>query len=273
VGPERIQRLIAAHRQAKVDMQGLFEARRNQRLVGAAWGQVIPGRNAFCWPARLVPGEPAETARQLYEAVDAYLRQRQVSLVQAVLPPRAIADAAALVKIGFHHLADLDYLVCVRERFPGRLPPLDVALEPCGSAAADRLARVIGETYVDSLDCPDLDGTRSLEDVLAGYRQTGQHRSDWWLLARHGRRDVGCLLLTDHPESGQAEVLYLGLVPSARGHGWGMQMTRFAQWLIGRESRERIVLAVDDANWPALGMYLASGFVIFDRRCVYVRSV
>ena len=78
---------------AVLDMRGLFLARRGEQLVGAAWGQVIPGRSAFCWPACLVPGEPEDTAVRLQSAVDEYLSSVRVAIVQAVLPVRAATDA------------------------------------------------------------------------------------------------------------------------------------------------------------------------------------
>ena len=89
IGRSRIQRMLAAESQSELDMRGLFHARRGQELVGAAWGQVIPGRTAFCWPACLVPWEPDETALPLQVAVDDYLDRASVTVVQAVLPVRA----------------------------------------------------------------------------------------------------------------------------------------------------------------------------------------
>jgi ribosomal protein S18 acetylase RimI-like enzyme len=63
----------------------------------------------------------------------------------------------------------------------------------------------------------------------------------------------------------------MGLVPSARGCGWGRQIAQHAQYLVQRAQVERIVLAVDAANEPALRMYDRAGFKSWDRRTVYVR--
>ena len=70
-----------------------------------------------------------------------------------------------------------------------------------------------------------------------------------------------------------AELMYMGFVPEMRGRGWGEQVTRYAQWMIGQVPRERMVLAVDDNNWPAQGVYSITGFDHWDRRCVYVRNM
>ena len=105
-----------------------------------------------------------------------------------------------------------------------------------------------------------------MADVLAGYRATGSHDPQRWLLVRHEGRDVGCLLLSDYPEQGNVELVYMGVVPEARGEGWGMHIARQAQWLARQAGRPRLVLAVDAANAPALRIYLALGFRPWDRR-------
>jgi RimJ/RimL family protein N-acetyltransferase len=86
---------------------------------------------------------------------------------------------------------------------------------------------------------------------------------------RHNDQAVGCLLLTDHPEYGNVELVYMGLTPSARGRGWGMDIARFAQWQTRQLGRARLVVAVDAANKPAIKMYSAVGFQAWDRRRVY----
>jgi ribosomal protein S18 acetylase RimI-like enzyme len=65
--------------------------------------------------------------------------------------------------------------------------------------------------------------------------------------------------------------MYTALIPEARGRGWGRQIARYAQWLARAAGVERIVVAVDAANWPAVAMYRDSGFQMWDQRAVYVR--
>jgi hypothetical protein len=135
-----------------------------------------------------------------------------------------------------------------------------------------RIARLVERTYIGTLDCPGLDDARPITDVLTGYRETGTFRPDWWWLARVNDRDVGCLFIADHPEHEQCELMYMGLIPEVRGRGWGVQLTRSAQWFLLGEDRARMVLAVDDENWPATGVYAKTGFLEWDRRYVYVRT-
>src|SRR5690606_30179312 len=84
---------------------------------------------------------------------------------------------------------------------------------------------------------------------------------------------VGCLLLADHPATDQIELVYMGMVPEARGHGWGEHVVRQAQWLCRRRGCQRLVLAVDEANDPAVRMYASCGFVSFDRKALWLLPI
>ena len=63
----------------------------------------------------------------------------------------------------------------------------------------------------------------------------------------------------------------MGLTPQSRGNGWGLTITRYAQWLTAQARRGGLVLAVDGANDPAIDMYAKAGFFEIDRRSVFLR--
>jgi ribosomal-protein-alanine N-acetyltransferase len=63
----------------------------------------------------------------------------------------------------------------------------------------------------------------------------------------------------------------MGVVPEARGRGLGRRIVDFALAQAARAGTERLVLAVDAANGPALGVYRGAGFVEWERRTVYAR--
>jgi ribosomal protein S18 acetylase RimI-like enzyme len=79
--------------------------------------------------------------------------------------------------------------------------------------------------------------------------------------------------LADHPQEENWELVYMGLVPSARGNGWGREVVRHAQWLTRQAGRPRLVLAVDAANHPAVAMYTCAGFRAWGRRRVYLKAL
>jgi ribosomal protein S18 acetylase RimI-like enzyme len=63
----------------------------------------------------------------------------------------------------------------------------------------------------------------------------------------------------------------MGVVPAARGRKCGERIIRFALGVAAKRGAERTVLAVDEANDPALRAYQRAGFVAWDRRIVYAR--
>lgn len=266
------RRLVDAARRGEVDLEGLWSVYRGNRLVGAAWGQLAPGRTAFCWTPVLCAGESTDTVSRLQAAVDEYLDRQHVDLIQASTPTHRQEDAQRLIDAGYQYLATLLYLACNRDQFPQQAPVTDGMFEIVDASQRARWETLIARTYADTLDCKHLENLRALSDVIDGYRATGVHRAPWWLVLRHEQTDVGCLLLADHPEHHQVELLYVGLVPTARGRGWGLQMTQYAQWLVAQAQRDRMILAVDAQNWPALRMYVQCGFYAWDQRCVYVRT-
>ncbi|HUT90375.1 MAG TPA: GNAT family N-acetyltransferase [Thermoguttaceae bacterium] len=267
---QRVEALLAGARSGEVPMDGLLAARRGGRLVGGVFSEVQAGRAALVWPPRLASGEPGTTAERLLAATAEYLVGKGVCVAYALLEPGMEDDAPRLREAGFEPVAELLYLFSLDESFPASPPASPVQFESYCPANHDRLARVVEATYRETLDCPRLNGVRQIDDVLAGYRATGVFSPGRWLLVRHRGEDIGCLLLADHPEQENYELVYMGLVPSARGSGWGKDITRRAQWLTCQARRPRLVLAVDAANGPAIRMYSMLGFHAWDRRNVYL---
>jgi len=174
---------------------------------------------------------------------------------------------------GFTHGADLLYLTADLGAASATRPQLPFNIESFRPGDESRLADLIERSYTGTLDCPRLDGLRQTADVINGYKAVGEFRPDLWLFARHEGQDVGCLLLNMHPDVRHAEIVYVALIPEVRGRGWGTELTRLSLWLGQRAGAERLVLAVDAANKPAIRIYEASGFFEFDRRGVWIRSL
>lgn len=264
----------------------LLAARRGQRLVAVAWLQIRPGRVGALHPPALVPAEPEETAVELIELAVSQATLSGVRFVQALLKTDAGPEARCLQRCGFQHLTDLLYLVCPRESFPPVKLPSRLEFHPLdeSAAATGRLAAIIEATYQGSQDCPAIHGLQPIGDALASYRATGQFDPSRWFIVRSKQSDVGCLLLIEHPISSSFpiphsansaahwELIYMGLIPEMRGRGLGVEIARHAQWLASQAAAERLVLAVDAANAPAIAVYSAAGFQTWDRRSVFLRT-
>lgn len=264
-----VQVFVAEAEGGRLPLDGLLEARRQGRMVGAVFSLVEVGRTAVVWPPRLASREPMATARALLAATCERLERESVVAANAILPAANDWDDRVLRGAGFEPLVELFYLACQQDSFPASRPQSPLKFEPYRSANHARLAGLVEATYVGSLDCPAVDGVRQVEDVLEGYRATGEFAPERWLIVRHAGKDVGCLLLADHPEQQNLELVYMGVAPSSRGNGWGAQIARHAQWIAATMGRERLVLAVDAENGPALRAYAAVGFEAWDRRQVY----
>ena len=241
-------------------------------VCGAAWGQRQPGNTAILWPPRFRTGADAAAARPLVEGVAHDLDALGVGMTQVLLPEGDKTTAAAIRPAGFRHLADLLYLTCEAVSFPPA-PPDTAPLEfqPYDPHERWRLIELVQRTYEGTQDCVSLGSERQMDDVIDGYQATGEFDPDHWLLVRAEGQDIGVLLLADHTDAGHLELLYMGLVPEYRGRGWGVHIARQAQWVARDAAAERIVLAVDAANAPAVAMYENADFMVWDRRTVYVR--
>jgi ribosomal protein S18 acetylase RimI-like enzyme len=264
--------LLAGAKHDPLPLSGLYVARRGETLVGAVWAQSQPGATAVVWPPHLIAGEPDSTATVLLDVAMTLMRQRRVALAQSLLLNEFDPGAARLKAVGFKHLAKLFYLAATQTNFPSAAPNLKLTFEPYREENHVRLASAVVKTYEATRDCPALDGQRRIDDVLAGYRATGIFNPDCWLLVRYRDEDIGCLLLADHPGADQYELVYMGLIPAARGRCFGREVVKQAQWLTELAGRPRLVLAVDANNRPALEMYRSCGFVMWNERTVYIRS-
>ena len=270
VRASQVAGLLGAERSGKLSLGGLLEARREGRLVGAIWAQVQAGGGAGVWPPRIVEGESESTADALLREAIAKLQRSDVNIAQALLPLDADDDRRRLTAAGFQHLADLDYLISLGRSFP-TTPPQGLKFESVTTAGEARLAQVVEQTYQGTLDCPQLNGVRRIDEVLQEYRAVGVYDPARWFVVQHNGADVGCLILADHPEVPQWELVYMGIVPEARGRGYGQLIVRHAQWLAGQAGRDRLALAVDSRNAPAMNVYTSAGFVAWEHRRALLR--
>lgn len=269
--PRVIDQTLHAVAAGTRSLDGLLIARRGPRLLGAVWAEIQPGRTAGVWPPQVAAAASHAIASELLAHAAAYLRAHRVRMAQALLAADASAMAETLRAADFEHLTDLLYLVSGTGQFPTAPVASGLTFEPVNSESEERLAAIVEATYLQTLDCPRLNGLRECRDVLAGYRDTAHGDTSHWFLVRSGNCDVGCLLLARHAEIDTWEVIYMGLTPAARGAGLGAEVARQAQWLVRAAGGDRLMLAVDAANEPAIKTYAAAGFVTFDRRRVFVR--
>jgi GNAT superfamily N-acetyltransferase len=88
----------------------------------------------------------------------------------------------------------------------------------------------------------------------------------------HQNADIGCALMTGHPRNTQAELMYMGLVPEARGQGLGRVVVQHVKRVARTAGFRRLVVAVDRNNTPALRVYEGEGFHVWDERDVWIKT-
>ena len=234
-GPDELP--ASAHRlgvtPAAASAGHLLVARRAGRLVGAVFAAVHPDRLADV--RRPAADDPAAAAA-LAVGLVSRLRSAGAAVAQCLLPA---GDACpALEEAGFRRVTRLITLV----RPPG---PVAGSPGPLRFGPTADLTETFAATLIGSRDLPELTGLRSPAAELAGYPAARR------LVARLAGVPVGVLLLAP------GEVVYLGLVPEARGRGLGTHLLRHALAGLGGG---RVTVSGDERNRPALRLYARQEF-------------
>lgn len=243
-------------------------AREHDRLVAAVTAQIMLGKQAFVQSPKIVDASE-KTLPQLWSKLESLLQARGVDYVQAILPPDI--DSSPLERVGLATIARLSFLsVRVVDSTP---PETDLQFETYRESEAARLRDLVERTYVDSADCPAVEGMRSLDDVLDGYRGAGNYDPSNWFFVTRDNEDVGCLLLADHPANQQFELVYMGLVAPARGQGLGATLAEMAKAKTAAAGRNQIFVSVDTQNQPALQAYTRCGFRTIQEQHVLAKKL
>jgi GNAT superfamily N-acetyltransferase len=169
--------------------------------------------------------------------VCAWLRERGVKLVQTLLAPEETFLADPLLRNGFSAVTRLWYM-----RHDLNLP-VDCLNTPSRlnyQTFADdaQFRQTLLRTYEGTLDCPEVNGIRDIDEVLEGHRAQGAFDAERWWLARDGERPMGVLLHA---------------LCEARA-----------------AAASAVTLSVDARNQPAWNLYRSLGFEPYDQRVVYL---
>ncbi|MDZ4831495.1 MAG: GNAT family N-acetyltransferase [Phycisphaerae bacterium] len=299
-----IQALLGGDRPA-ADRFLTFAAKTHVRLEGL-WAVLgMDGRPELVLLAAPSPGRTAtlfatlgrsradlSALGSLVDAACTAMPEFGVHLAQALVDPRELLQLEAYERGGMRRLATLSYLerplpirpVAARHGAHGANNewPNDIRAEPWDPSQREELVAALERTYIDTLDCPALAGLRRGEDVLEGHLHSGRFEAPLWTLLRFGRGPHDsqlagmCLLNGAHPATGSAgsvELVYLGLVPEARGRGLGRRLLEHGLALLKGRSERAVVLAVDERNTPAMKLYREAGFRPSLRRVAFIRPV
>ena len=94
--------------------------------------------------------------------------------------------------------------------------------------------------------------------MIAGHKASGEFDPKLWFVLMENDSPIGALLLgRSHGDA--MELIYLGLVPEARGRGLGDWLMQLALHRMSAQRRGRLTLAIDSNNSPALALYHRHG--------------
>lgn len=245
------------------------------RLAGAVVGIVSPGKTAL---VLLSPCDAnsalCEATATALQAIDQYAQNQGVCLLQSLVAANVPGQAEALSKAGYHYLADLRYLTLPLPAVPQQQrETAEIVFRQYDSVDEQCFLQTTERTYHGSLDCPGLGELRSTQDILLSHRHTGIHDPRLWLLAEINATPIGVVILTHVPMRNAAEMVYVGVVPEARGKQYGRCLVSRAIATASQENKNDLILAVDFRNHYAMRIYDALGFVETDRRHAWIRSV
>lgn len=247
-----------------------------ERMAGSYF-KLLSGNVATLGGARAEPG---------WERVTADLIVRQIELfsglglpqIQAIVRSDDVATAKMVQRAGMTLLTEIEHLwldvsashslaasasrmATSRWSANSSSQPSTMRWRPAKILDDANLAQLIDQTFAGTLDCPALNGRRTPEEVLAGFldgRSLNDSSLQWELLGVEPGF-VGCLLLQAH-DNELMELVYMGLVPEARGQGLGKAMVAWAIQTAHRSACSTLVVAVDRGNWPAMNVYRDWGF-------------
>ena len=123
-----------------------------------------------------------------------------------------------MARNGFEHLADLVFMErSLADPLPPESPVEFERLTYADATNHQQFARVIEQTYIETRDCPGLNGLRTGAEALLCHRSSGEFDASLWTLCHVDGADVGLLLFNFHPDRDAWEVVNMGIVPEARG--------------------------------------------------------
>ncbi len=260
-------RLLTLIREADLESEGLIVATDEAGAVVAAVLAVVqPGAQG-----QLLPPSSAtpEIEDRLVAEACRWLKSRGVKLVQANLAEGEQKRGNSLLRAGFQQITLLIHFGVATDGVISKNES-GFVLRPYAEIDPQRFADTLISSYTDTHDCPELDGVRTPDEIVAGYRGA-VGRMPLWFQAETDGEPAGVLLLASGDSPFEREIAYLGIVPKFRQRGLGKALTRAAICIAGESGAERLTLGVDIRNEPAIRMYEREGFLRNCRSLVYLK--
>jgi mycothiol synthase len=270
----RVARVAGIFARGELNADGLFVCHSGEVLAGTMVGVVLPGATGMVWPPRALAGTQQHVVEDsLVRHANLWLCQRGCKFGQALLGTSEALVAAALERNGYKYITNLLYMrkdLAAEHDAVGDEEHVGMTFEDYNQCDQEVFRATLLASYEDTLDCPELNDTRTAAEVIAGYNGLEGCRQEHWWLARYEQRPAGVLIVTEHAASKTWDLSYLGLVRAARGRGLGRVLTRKALREAITAGALSMTLTMDERNEPAWRLYRSFNFDVYDQRQVFL---
>jgi ribosomal protein S18 acetylase RimI-like enzyme len=271
---EAVLDFLAFALERKIDVNQIWIAEERGRILWALLPITSPGRTMLMFtPGRIPSYTQSEIACALVDHVCAHWRDQGMHLAQFLLDPADHAVRQLYVDCGFEVLAELIYLHRPLNGSAAAALPPGFEISTYSTLTHPQFAAAIQRSYEGSLDCPNLNGRRHIEDVIEGHKATGTFDPTLWHLLTENNEPRGVLILSPAAHTESLELVYLGLTPEARHRGLGDALMRVALSSGERAQKSELSLAVDSHNTPALRLYYRHGMKKIGSRIAMVKDL
>ena len=267
----QIQEFLESIHSGKKDQHQILIARESGTLVGAGVLVFTDRSTAFFWPPFT---RNQDCADAILQEMSTRIDRSDVSIGQSLLNPGQLNQRKILTRNGFPHLTDLLFM-----RHPLSQSSLTDSKETKTlewvqydeQQNHQRFLDLLDLTHQASHDCPVLNDIRTAEESLESHRSSGDSDQQHWYLFHREGIDLGVLLLSEHRADNVWEVVYMGVAPEQRGHGYGSAFIRHGLEQAQAQNQSGVILAVDHKNSYAIKIYEELGFVRQNTLSVHAR--
>lgn len=273
----QMRELLGQVGRGELSLAGLVVARAedastggSSQLRGAMLTVLQKDGTAMMFPPVLADAGDRETAEGLLQATTEWFQSTDGKLAQCLIEQTDGLFSEVLKSRGYPRLAELIFM----QRDLAELPEYSLGeldFVTYAESRHDEFVRTLGETYVDSRDCPELSSIRSPEDAICGHREAGKFLPEHWYLYRLQGESIGLAILTEHTDAKLWELVYVGLRPGFRGRGFAGTVLVHALHQARFAKMSALTLAVDAANEPAVRLYEKLGFAEVVRKDAHLR--
>jgi mycothiol synthase len=252
----RVQLCLDLVNSGVLDPRNVWVARLGSDIAAVQVCVSLTGSSCLFW----LPSTQDPIADDLVRAALEHLRNQGCKVAQHFAKIEDHAWTAPLRRQGFQAVTRLHQMAHSLTDLPP-VPPTTLRHETYRPVLAEQFAATLERTYVGTLDCPELNGIRTTDEVIAGHMAQGAFHPECWWLALEGEVPVGVTMLVEMPDAMTWELAYFGLIPEARGRGLGRAMILHAMHALLAHPTIALMLAVDARNDPARRLYQSLGFL------------